>query len=87
MENQYDIRELLEHLGSKVSILAEENRVWGNRHNALEGFIKLLEDYISKDDWIKIYESTDNKYIKDLMIKHGVKFFPEDSKYSTKLKT
>ena len=52
MTDQQDIRELLENLGSKVSTLAEENRVCKNRDEAGQMLINLLEAYISKDEWI-----------------------------------
>ena len=47
---EQDIRELLENLGSKVSILAEENRVCNNHDEAGRKLIKLLEEYITEED-------------------------------------
>ena len=76
MENK-DIKELLENLGSKVSIIAEENRVCNNRDKAGKELIAILENYISKDDWLEIYNQTEDKYIKDLMIDWGHGLFPE----------
>ena len=43
---EQDIRELLENLGSKVSMLAEENRVCNNRDDAGRQLISLLENYL-----------------------------------------
>ncbi|SVA81540.1 uncharacterized protein METZ01_LOCUS134394 [marine metagenome] len=78
MTDQQDIRELLENLGSKVSTLAEENRVCKNRDDAGRMLISLLGAYISKDDWINLYQSTDDPYIKKLMIEWGSHLFPKD---------
>ena len=78
MIDQQDIRELLENLGSKVSTLAEENRVCKNRDDAGRILISLLGDYISKDDWMNLYQSTDDPYIKELMIDWGSHLFPKD---------
>ena len=73
-----DIRELLENLGSKVSMLAEENRVCKNRDDAGQQLIALLDEYITADDWVKIYKSTDDPFIKELMLDWGSHLFPDD---------
>ena len=75
---EQDIRELLENLGSKVSILAEENRVCNNHDEAGRKLIKLLEGYITKEDWVTIYQSTEDILIKELMLDWGANFFPEN---------
>ena len=75
---EQDIRELLENLGSKVSMLAEENRICNNRDDAGRQIITLLDGYITEDDWIKIYQSTDDPFIKELMLDWGSHLFPED---------
>ena len=75
---EQDIRELLENLGSKVGMLAEENRICKNRDDAGRHLISLLEEYIAEEDWIKIYESTDDLFIKELMSDWGSHLFPED---------
>ena len=75
---EQDIRELLENLGSKVSMLAEENRVCKNRDDAGQQLITLLDEYIAEDDWVKIYKSTDDPFIKELMLDWGSHLFPED---------
>ena len=73
-----DIKEVLENLGRRVSILAEENRVCKNRDDAGRQLITLLGEDIIVEDWVKIYQSTDNPFIKDLMLDWGSHLFPED---------
>jgi len=73
-----EIQQELENLGRKVSILAEENRVSKNRDNAGRDLITLLDEYIVADDWVKIYNSTDDPYIKDIMKNWGENMFPKD---------
>ena len=73
-----DIREMLEDLGSKVSILAEENRVCKTRDDAGRKLFSLLGDYFTQSDWIKLYESTDDSFIKNIMKDWGSYLFPED---------
>ena len=75
---EQDIQEVLENLGGKVSILAEENRVCKNRDDAGRNLIILLSEFILPDDWIKIYKSTDDPFIKELMLDWGSQLFPED---------
>ena len=78
MIDKQDIRELLEDLGSKVSLLAEENRICKNRDDAGKKLIILLEKYISEEEWLNIYHSTENIFIKDLMLEWGSNLFPND---------
>ena len=73
-----DIQEVLENLGGKVSVLAEENRVCKTRDDAGRKLISLLGDYLTQSDWIKLYESTDDSYIKNIMKDWGSHLFPED---------
>ena len=54
-----EIQEVLENLGKKVSILAEENRIYKNHDDAGRQLISLLGVYILKEDWAKIYKSND----------------------------
>ena len=75
---EQDIRELLENLGSKVSMLAEENRICKNRVDAGQQLITLLDEYIAQDDWVKIYKSADDPFIKELMLDWGSHLFPTD---------
>jgi len=72
-----DIQEILENLGEKVSILAEENRVRQTQHEAGRQLISLLSTNINKEDWVKIYQSTDDKFIKEIMLDWGAHLFPE----------
>jgi len=72
-----DIQEILENLGDKVSILAEENRVHQARDDAGKQLISLLSTNINKEDWIKIYQSTDDIFIKEIMLDWGAHLFPE----------
>ena len=75
-----DIKEVLENLGRRVSILAEENRVCKNRDDAGRQLITLLGEDIIVEDWVKIYQSTDDSFIKELMLDWGSNLFPEDFK-------
>ena len=72
-----DIQEILENLGEKVSILAEENRVRQTQHEAGRQLISLLSTDINKEDWVKIYQSTNDKFIKEIMLDWGAHLFPE----------
>ena len=75
-----DIRKMLENLGTKVSMLAEENRICKNHDNAGRKLISLLENYLSERDWNNLYHSTDDPFIKELMIDWGSHLFPKDFK-------
>ena len=75
-----EIQEVLEKLGKKVSILAEENRVCTNRDDSGRQLITLLGEYIVEDDWLKIYNSTDDSFIKELMLDWGSHLFPKGFK-------
>ena len=77
---EQDIRELLEILGGKVSILAEENRICNNHDEAGRNLIALLDEYITEEDWAKIYHSTEDILIKELMLDWGENFFPKNFK-------
>ena len=76
--SEQDIRELLNNLGSKVSVIAEENRIRKNRDEAGKILIKLLADFITPNDWLIIYEKSDNQYVKELMLEWGANLFPND---------
>ena len=73
-----DIQEVLETLGRKVSVLAEENRVCKTRDDAGRELVNLLGEYIVKDDWVKIHKSTNDSFIKELMLDWGSHLFLED---------
>ena len=72
-----DIQKILENLGEKVSILAEENRVLQTRDDAGQLLISLLSNNINEEDWVKIYQSTDDVFIKEIMLDWGSDLFPE----------
>jgi predicted nucleotidyltransferase len=72
-----DIQKILENLGEKVSILAEENRVLQTRDDAGHQLISLLNNNINEEDWVKIYQSTDDVFIKEIMLDWGAHLFPE----------
>ena len=75
---EQDIQEVLENLGGKVGILAEENRRCKNRDDAGRNLIQLLGENILEDDWVKIYKATNDPFIKELMLDWGSHLFPED---------
>ena len=72
-----DIQNILENLGEKVSILAEENRLLQTRDDAGRKLISLLSTNINKEEWVKIYQSTDDEFIKEIMLDWGAHLFPE----------
>tara|TARA_B110000196_G_C20949315_1_gene568483 strand:+ start:611 stop:862 length:252 start_codon:yes stop_codon:yes gene_type:complete len=72
-----DIQNILENLGEKVSILAEENRLLQTRDDAGRKLISLLSTNINKEEWVKIYQSTDDVFIKEIMLDWGAHLFPE----------
>tara|TARA_B100001146_G_scaffold131218_1_gene115270 strand:+ start:417 stop:659 length:243 start_codon:yes stop_codon:yes gene_type:complete len=72
-----DIQKILENLGEKVSILAEENRVLQTRDDAGQQLISLLSNNINEEDWVKIYQSTDDVFIKEIMLDWGADLFHE----------
>ena len=72
-----DIQKILENLGEKVSILAEENRVLQTRDDAGQLLISLLSNNINEEDWVKIYQSTDDVFIKEIMLDWGADLFTE----------
>ncbi|MBC8311074.1 MAG: hypothetical protein H8E72_02115 [Candidatus Marinimicrobia bacterium] len=73
-----DIQGILENLGNKVSVLAEENRVYKTRDDAGGQLISLLSNNINKEEWMKIYQSTDDIFVKEIMLDWGADLFPED---------
>ena len=72
-----DIQKILENLGEKVSILAEENRLLQTRDDAGQQLISLLSNKINEEDWVIIYQSTDDVFIKEIMLDWGADLFPE----------
>ena len=79
--SENDIQEVLDKLGRQVSKIAEENRVYKLHESALKEFISQLSQFISKEDWIKLYESGNEPFVKDLMKEWGSQLFPKDYNY------
>ena len=76
-----DIQEVLDKLGRHVSKIAEENRVYKLHESALKEFISQLSQFISKEDWVKLYESGNEPFVKNLMKEWGSQLFPKDYNY------
>ena len=76
-----DIQEVLDKLGQHVSKIAEENRVYKLHESALKEFISQLSQFISKEDWVKLYESGNEPFVKNLMKEWGSQLFPKDYNY------
>ena len=79
--SDYEIQEVLDKLGRQVSKIAEENRVYKLHESALKEFISQLSQFISKEDWVKLYESGNEPFVKDLMKEWGSQLFPKDYNY------
>ena len=79
--NEEDIQEILERLGSRVSHLSEENRLCKLRDDAGRELIGKLAQYLSSENWVSLYESSENIFMKDLMKEWGPHLFPEDYKW------
>ena len=79
--NDNDIQEVLDKLGRQVSQIAEENRVYKLHESALKEFFSQLSQFISKEDWVKLYESGNEPFVKDLMKEWGSQLFPKDYNY------
>jgi len=72
-----DIQNILQKLGERVSVLAEENRVRLARDNAGSNLINLISEFISPNEWLNIYQNTDDIFIKEIMLDWGAHLFPE----------
>lgn len=72
-----DIQNILQKLGERVSVLAEENRVSLARDNAGSNLINLISEFISPNEWLNIYQNTDDIFIKEIMLDWGAHLFPE----------
>ena len=79
--NDNDIQGVLDKLGRQVSKIAEENRVYKLHESALKEFFLQLSQFISKEDWVKLYESRNDPFVKDLMKEWGSQLFPKDYNY------
>ena len=78
--NEENIQEILDRLGSRVSYLSEENRLCKLRDDAGKELIGQLGEYISTEDWVSLFESAENTFMKDLMREWGNHLFPKDYK-------
>jgi len=76
-----DIQEILDRLGSRVGYLSEENRLCKLRDDAGQELIGQLGQYLSAEDWVSLFESSKNIFVKDLMKEWGAHLFPEDYKW------
>ena len=76
--NKENIQEILDRLGNRVSHLSEENRLCKLRDDAGQELIGQLGEYISPEDWVSLFESSENMFVKDLMKEWGAHLFPED---------
>ena len=76
-----DIQEILDRLGSRVGYLSEENRLCKLRDDAGQELIGQLGQYLSTEDWVSLFESSKNIFVKDLMKEWGAHLFPEDYKW------
>ena len=79
--SENDIQAVLDKLGRQISKIAEENRVYKLHESALKEFISELSQFISKEDWVKLYESGNEPFVKDLMKEWGSQLFPKDYNY------
>ena len=76
--NEKDIQEILDNLGSRVGHLSEENRLCKLRDDAGQELIGQLGQYLSPTDWVSLFESSENMFVKDLMKEWGAHLFPKD---------
>ena len=79
--NEEDIQAILDKLGNRVSHLSEENRQCKLRDDAGQELIGQLGKYISSENWVILYESSENMFVKDLMREWGSHLFPEEYKW------
>ena len=75
-----EIQKILEKLGGKVSILAEENRICKNREDTAKQLINLIGKYITIEDWNSILNKTDDIFIKEIMKEWTPKEFINNDK-------
>ena len=59
-----DIQKNLDTLGNRVSQLSEENRLCKLKNNAGKELMVQLQTIINSKDWIDIYESCENAFVK-----------------------
>ena len=74
------LQSILDELGSRVSTLTEENRTCNIRDHAAKKLVNELIQFIDTADWIKLFESCNNLFVKDLMKDWGKYKFPPNYK-------
>ena len=79
--NEEGIQEILDRLGSRVGHLSEENRLCKLRDDAGRELIEQLGQHLSSEDWVSLFESSENIFVKDLMKEWGAHLFPENYKW------
>ena len=79
--NEEDIQEILDRLGNRVGYLSEENRLCKLRDDAGRELIEQLDQYLNPEDWVSLFESSENMFVKDLMKEWGAHLFPENYKW------
>ena len=72
-----NIQNALENLGEQVSKIAEENRVFKIQEDTVKELFHLITKNILIEDWVTLYESTTNIFLKDLMKDWGAHLFPK----------
>ena len=76
--NDEGIQAILDRLGNRVGQLSEENRLCKLRDDAGRELIEQLGQHLSSEDWVSLFESSENIFVKDLMKEWGAHIFPEN---------
>ena len=76
-----EIQTRLDTLGNHVSQLSEENRLHKLNSDAGKELLFQLKEIINSEDWILLYESCENTFVKDIMKEWGLHLFPENYQF------
>ena len=76
-----EIQSRLDTLGNRVSQLSEENRLHKLNSDAGKELLFQLKEIINSEDWILLYESCENIFVKDIMKEWGLHLFPENYQF------
>ena len=76
-----DIQKNLDTLGNRVSQLSEENRLYKLKNDSARELFIQIKTIIDNDDWLNLYESCENMFVKDIMKEWGKHFFPKNYKF------
>ena len=76
-----DIQQILDNLGNRVGKLSEENRLYKLKNDTSKILFGKLGELINQEDWLNLYESCENNFLKDLMREWGTHFFPNKYKF------